>query len=101
MVRGGLGTHFLVMRGPYSGQTFMLGPDPVIIGRGNECDIALPADTSVSRNHAMVVYEKGRHVISDAGSSNGVYIDGGRLELGKILAAGDLIQMGETVLRYE
>jgi len=101
LTRGGLGTHFLVMRGPYSGQTFMLGHEGMIIGRGTECDIALPADTSISRHHAMVNYEEGRHVISDAESSNGVYIDGQRLELNKILAAGDLVQMGETVLRYE
>jgi len=101
LTRGGLGTHFLVMRGPYSGQTFMLGHESIIIGRGNDCDIALPADTSVSRHHVMVAYEKGRHVLSDAGSSNGVYIDGNRVELSSILSAGELIQMGETVLRYE
>jgi pSer/pThr/pTyr-binding forkhead associated (FHA) protein len=101
LTRGGLGTHFLAMRGPYSGQTFMLGHESMIIGRGTECDIALPADTSVSRNHALVAYENGRHVLSDAGSSNGVYVDGIRVALSKELSAGELVQMGETVLRYE
>lgn len=101
LTRGGVGTHFLAMRGPYSGQTFMLAHEPVIVGRAPGCDIPLTADTSVSRNHAMVTYETGRHMLADAGSSNGLYVDGILIDTPHTLAVGELVQIGETVLRYE
>ena len=97
----GLGTRLVCIQGPYAGQSFPLSHAPTTIGRAADRDIALPADTSVSRTHARIVYQASRHVVSDDGSSNGTVVNGSRLAVPQPLNPGDLIQLGDTVLRYE
>ena len=46
------------------------------IGRTLDCDIALPADPTVSQHHAELTSEKGRLSVRDLGSLNGIRIDG-------------------------
>lgn len=98
---GGLGTRLTCLAGPYAGQSFPLSHAPTTLGRSADRDIALPADTSVSRAHARIIYQNGRHAAADDGSSNGTLVNGARLSALHILSAGDTIQMGDTVLRYE
>jgi len=53
---------------------------PFHIGRGQEGnDLMLDEDTSVSRNHAVIQFEKGQFFIVDQGSSNGTAVDSTRL----------------------
>ena len=98
---GGLGTRLLAVQGPYSGQSFPLPHTPVTIGRAAEREIALAADTSVSRSHARVTYAEGRHFIADDGSSNGTFVNGQRISDARLLNSGDTIQLAETAFRYE
>ena len=98
---GGLGTRLVTIQGPYSGQSFPLSHTAIAIGRATERDIALPADTSVSRSHARITYTEGRHFIADDGSSNGTFVNGGRVADPRLLSSGDTIQLAETVFRYE
>ena len=98
---GGLGSRLICVAGPYQGQSFPLSHAPVRIGRASERDVALPADTSVSRSHARITYENGRHVVSDDGSSNGTFVNGARVGEARPLNAGDTIQIGDTAFRYE
>lgn len=98
---GGLGTRLTCLAGPYAGQSFPLSHAPTTLGRAADRDIALPADTSVSRAHARIIYQNGRHAAADDGSSNGTLVNGTRLSAPHILSAGDTVQMGDTVLRYE
>jgi pSer/pThr/pTyr-binding forkhead associated (FHA) protein len=95
------GSRLTAVRGPYTGQSFPLGHLPVTIGRSQDRDVALPADSSVSRTHARVTYEGNRHMIADDGSSNGTLVNGLRLNASRPLRPGDVVQMGETELRYE
>lgn len=54
-----------------------------IIGRSNKCDIVIPQE-GMSRQHVQVdVEDNGDVYVTDMGSTNGVYIDGNRLEVGK------------------
>ena len=46
------------------------------IGRALDCDIALPADPTISQRHAELRYENGQLTIRDLGSLNGIRIDG-------------------------
>lgn len=98
---GGLGTRLVAIQGPYQGQSFPLSHAPATIGRAAEREIALPADTSVSRSHARITYTEGRHFIADAGSSNGTFVNGGRVSDPRLLSSGDTIQLADTAFRYE
>lgn len=71
----------------------------VAIGREG-CDVTLPS-ILVSRRHAVVrALADGGHELRDAGSANGTFVNGQRVEA-KRLAAGDVIQVGAFKLVYE
>lgn len=69
------------------------------VGRNRDNEIFL-ADPSVSRNHALVDVHAGNLVVRDAGSTNGTYVNGERVQL-RTLAPGDLVAFGKTQLRVE
>jgi pSer/pThr/pTyr-binding forkhead associated (FHA) protein len=96
-----LGTRLVGMSGPYQGQAFPMTHEEMLIGRSLDNAIALAADPSVSRTHARIIYEGGRHLISDAGSSHGVLVNNERATFGTVLRRGDVVTLGETRLRYE
>jgi pSer/pThr/pTyr-binding forkhead associated (FHA) protein len=97
----GIGTRLVCTEGPYAGQSFALSHAPQTLGRGTDRDLPFPADTSVSRAHARIAYENGRHFVADDGSSNGTFVNGLRLDVPRALRPGDLLQLGGTTLRYE
>lgn len=97
---GGVGTQLLAVEGPYMGQAFPLYAPSQTIGRDPARDIALTADTTISRGHAHVAQENGQHVLYDDGSSNGTFVNNVRISV-QTLAPGDIIQMGATKFRYE
>ena len=98
---GGVGTRLVAVQGPYTGQSFPLSHVPIVIGRAAERDIALPADTSVSRSHARITYADGRHFLADDGSANGTFVNGQRVSDPRLLSSGDTIQLADTAFRYE
>lgn len=54
----------------------------VTIGRSNKSAVIIP-DEALSRTHCQVELENGAFFITDPGSSNGVFIDGNRIETNK------------------
>src|SRR5215472_10115457 len=65
---------------------------PFRIGRAADCEVSIKNDY-VSRVHAEVVFEKGAWCIRDLNSSNGLYLDGRRVE--EAVIAGPLrIRLG-------
>jgi hypothetical protein len=70
--------------------------DGMRVGRGEDNDVVV-ADGRVSRRHARIVAGAGGFSIEDAGSSNGTFVDGTRVERAR-LHAGASIVVGETVL---
>ena len=98
---GGLGTRLVGTAGPYAGQSFPLSHAAMTLGRATDCDIALTADTSISRRQAEITYGAGRHSLRDLGSANGTVINGRRITDPHLLAVGDTIQIGDTTMRYE
>lgn len=71
----------------------------IYIGRRQKSDLNLN-DDKISRLHAFISYERHRHIFNDAGSLNGSFIDGDRLDRVYLLN-GDKIKIGETLLLYE
>jgi pSer/pThr/pTyr-binding forkhead associated (FHA) protein len=96
-----VGVQLFGVEGPYSGQVFPLTGANMIIGREAGRDIVLSADSTVSRNHASLVYEGAGIVVYDAGSSNGTYVNGMRVMSPVALVPGDIIQFGSSKFRYE
>jgi hypothetical protein len=62
--------------------------------------IAIGQDSRMSRNHALMEFEGEDVTIADAGSMNGTYVNGTRVERA-VLRPGDTVQLGESVFRFE
>jgi hypothetical protein len=71
----------------------------LVIGRSRECDVTLD-DPNVSRRHAEVRQEDGAWWVVDLGSTNGVEVNGRRVDRAK-LEPDDEILLGTSALRFE
>ncbi len=87
-----------IVKGMPAGGTYRVSGE-MRVGRNAQCDIFL-VDPSVSRNHALLGVHEGNLVVRDAGSSNGTYVNGERVQL-RTLRAGDLVAFGKTEMRVE
>src|SRR5919108_2737442 len=74
------------------GRRSVLSGDQLLIGRSRECEVVL-ADPNVSRRHAELRRDGGRWVIADLGSTNGVKVNGRRVDRAQ-LEPGDRITLG-------
>jgi outer membrane biosynthesis protein TonB len=70
------------------------------IGRAIDNDVVL-TDISVSRKHFDIKHEDGAWVIVDRGSGNGTVVNGNLEDNPFMLATGDVIEIGNTVFRFE
>jgi pSer/pThr/pTyr-binding forkhead associated (FHA) protein len=68
----------------------------IVIGRDPSCDLVLN-DNRCSRRHAVLEDGPDGLVIQDAGSSNGLRVNGRRLERSR-LRPGDIVSIGDTTL---
>jgi pSer/pThr/pTyr-binding forkhead associated (FHA) protein len=68
------------------------------LGRASDCDVLL-AQYNVSRRHARLECVDGGWVLFDEGSDNGSYHNGRRVTGPTPVAEGDLVQVGDYVLR--
>ncbi len=87
-----------VLQGPDKGTTFRATSECTVIGRWSE-EVPL-TDHSISRKHAELRKENGRWIIEDFHSSNGTYVNGGRIHQPTPLKHGDQIRLGSTLLVF-
>lgn len=88
----------VVLSTNFAGREFELDKPAMIIGRTEENDICIN-HRSISRHHAKIVRENGRHAIVDLQSSNGVRVNGE--EYGKVeLRRADVVDLGHVRLRF-
>ncbi len=80
-------------------RVFDLYGEDVTIGRERQRDMQL-AHASVSREHARLTWSGGGYAIMDAGSHNGVYVNGEAIDGRHGLNNGDLIRLGHFELIY-
>jgi len=83
--------------GPQAGVGATLGDQPVVIGRGSDCQIRLDDDYSSTR-HARVFPSEGEWWVEDLGSTNGTYLDGQRVTRPVPAEIGGSIRIGRTTL---
>jgi pSer/pThr/pTyr-binding forkhead associated (FHA) protein len=81
------------------GKRHELSAPRAVLGRSRECDITLE-DANVSRRHAEVRREDGAWWIVDLGSTNGVEVNGERVDRAR-LSHGDRVVLGQTELVFE
>jgi predicted component of type VI protein secretion system len=92
------GSFRLTMRqGPVPGKVFELAKDVMTIGRDVSNDIVIN-DAEVSRNHARLTAQSGGYLLEDLASTNGTFVNGQRLIGPKLISAGDVVGLGETVV---
>jgi len=88
-----------VLVGLNAGQLFPLDQDETVIGRSRDADVHVD-DVGISRRHARIIRERGRYVLEDLCSTNGILLNGHRVALVD-LADGDRVQLGsKAVLRF-
>jgi hypothetical protein len=81
------------------GKRAVLSGTRVLIGRSRDCDITLD-DPNASRRHAEVRNEDGHWIVTDLGSTNGIKVNGRRVEESR-LQPGDELSFGLARLRFE
>jgi pSer/pThr/pTyr-binding forkhead associated (FHA) protein len=84
-----------------NGRTFDAGPVPVTIGRAADNAVALSEDEFASGHHARIESQRDGVWIIDLGSTNGTFVNGARLDGRRKLREGDVVQVGDTELRFE
>ena len=89
-----------VLNGVSSGSELELDQHAIVCGRDNASDFTI-ADSNVSRRHCrfVPVNEGSQYLVEDLHSSNGTYVNN-KLIRSKLLAAGDRIRVGNTLLEF-
>jgi hypothetical protein len=91
----------VVIGGPAQPRAYPLAGAGALIGRGEDCAVMLIGDGTVSRRHA-IVRNNGQYVtVEDAGSSHGTFLGGQRVVGRVTLRRGAVIQVGQTLLRFD
>jgi ABC-type multidrug transport system ATPase subunit/pSer/pThr/pTyr-binding forkhead associated (FHA) protein len=70
------------------------------IGRGEDSDIRLDG-LLISKHHARLLSDSVNLFVEDLGSTNGVYLNGARIDGRRALRPGDVIQIGPFLLQVE
>ena len=81
-----------IVRGPSTGERFILDIPEVTIGRDPNCEVFLN-DRTVSRRHAHLSIQGGRAIIEDLGSLNGTWVDAAIVSSSELFN-GSTIQIG-------
>jgi Protein of unknown function (DUF3662)/FHA domain len=82
------------------GKRLVVGAGGATIGRSRDCDVVL-SDPNVSRRHAELRPRGGGWAIADLGSTNGISVNGVRVERPQTLRAGDRIEIGTSLLTFD
>ncbi len=88
-----------IIDGPGARSRHALRGRTVLIGRSTACQISIIGDASVSRLHAQLVFADGQILISDAGSSHGIWHGSVRLRALTAVSRGTTLRLGQTHLR--
>ena len=84
----------VVTKGPIEGARYPIEADGLTIGRDEDCSVVLD-DSNVSRFHARLVFHNAAIWVQDAGSRNGVFLNGKRVVRHKQLGLGDELVIGD------
>ena len=91
-----------IIGGPIKGESFTLNDDVTTVGRSSDNDICI-SDIGASRHHATFVKKDDSIFITDLKSSQGVFIDGKKIEPGLEveLKKDTMLMIGNTILSFQ
>jgi two-component system, cell cycle response regulator len=84
--------------GPGMGTRYALSDTPMVLGRGNDCDIRIN-DHSVSRRHARIQPGADGYYAVDLQSTNGTFVNDVPASICK-LKDGDYLRVGNCIYRF-
>jgi diguanylate cyclase (GGDEF)-like protein len=84
--------------GPGMGARYTLSDSPVVLGRGNDCDIRIN-DHSVSRRHARIQPAADGYFAVDLQSTNGTFVNDVPASMCR-LEDGDYLRVGNCIYRF-
>ena len=85
-----------VIEGPDKSVLYHLNKQEMYLGRHAQCEIVL-RDPQVSRRHLKITETDQGWMLDDLGSTNGTLVNGQRITR-EMIAPGDKIQLGQTIL---
>jgi diguanylate cyclase (GGDEF)-like protein len=85
--------------GSSMGRRYPLGDTPLVLGRGDGCDIRIQ-DNSVSRRHARIDPGPDGYRVSDLQSTNGTYVNDAVTGSPHRLQDGDYVRVGNCIYRF-
>jgi len=88
----------VVIFGADLGKRIEIGQRIIEIGRAPSCDVPIDHE-SVSRRHARVLKKGKAYCVEDLGSTNGTYVNDGRVAA-RDLAQGDQLKIGRTIFKF-
>ena len=91
----------IVTTGDQKGEFLPLGRRTSVIGRAENLPLQI-RDDLISRKHLRIRFdeETGDYFAEDMGSHNGVYINNRKITEKTLLAEGDMISIGTTLLMF-
>lgn len=84
--------------GPCMGSLYTLGNHPLVLGRGEDCDIRVD-DNGASRRHARVDHVDNGYQVVDLQSTNGTQVNNETITVRR-LTDGDHLRIGNTIYRF-
>ncbi len=88
-----------IIEGPDKDSYLEIGDRQIHIGRREKNEFIV-TDVNVSRLHAYIAFQNGRHIIHDANSLNGTFVNDKKIN-GFCLCPGDKIRIGNTCILYD
>jgi two-component system, cell cycle response regulator len=88
-----------VIKGPRAGEVLIVDRRDAVLGRGDDADLRID-DPSLSRTHVRFERDGDTLTVTDLDSRNGTLVEGARLEGTKRLRSGDLLILGNVLVRF-
>ncbi|MCO8277576.1 FHA domain-containing protein [Actinoplanes sp. TRM 88003] len=95
--RGKAARQLVVTAGNLAGTRITLGEAPITIGRAEDSTLVITDDFASAR-HARLVPREGQWFVEDVGSTNGTYLDRGKVSGPTPVPLGVPIRIGRTSL---
>jgi len=83
------------------GPSIVLDKAITLIGRNADCDVVLICSKNISRKHCCIAQVGNRFLLRDLGSTNGVWINGERIEAATEMSSGDEVCFGDVPYRMQ
>ncbi|MGK5534320.1 FHA domain-containing protein FhaB/FipA [Streptomyces sp. URMC 129] len=96
--RRGAPTKLVITEGSLAGTTVALQGQTITLGRAHDSTIVLDDDYASGRHARIYPDRDGQWIVEDLGSTNGTYLDRGRLTTPVPIPPGTPIRIGKTVI---